>query len=270
MEKVQLKYKEETLKLLAGFRLLDDNFMTIVFDRNIEATEFLLNTILERNDMKVIKVVAQREYKSPITGGRSIILDIYAEDSEGKVYDIEVQRADEGADVHRARFHSSMLDSKLLKEKQKFNEIHDSYVIFITENDYMRLGLPMYHIERTVQETGRLFGDGSHIIYVNGSYKNDADPVGKMMHDFRCTSAADMFCPELAEPVRHFKETEGGRIQMCKAVEEFGEKIAAERVEEEKKLFAVKMLKAGKYALEEIANLTGLTLAEVQKLQKSV
>ena len=66
MEEVQLKYKEEELRLLAGFRLLDDNFMTIVFDRNIEATEFLLNTILERNDMNVIEVVAQREYKNPI------------------------------------------------------------------------------------------------------------------------------------------------------------------------------------------------------------
>lgn len=29
---------EENLKMLAGFRLLDDDFMTMVFDRNIEAT----------------------------------------------------------------------------------------------------------------------------------------------------------------------------------------------------------------------------------------
>ena len=135
-------------------------------------------------------------------------MDIYAEDSEGKVYDIEVQRADAGADAHRARFHSSMIDTKMLKEKQKFKEIHDSYVIFITENDVMDMGLPLYHVERTITETGKLFNDGSHIIYVNGSYKNDEDPVGRLMHDFRCTSAVDMFYPELAKPVRHFKETE--------------------------------------------------------------
>lgn len=103
-----------------------------------------------------------------------------------------------------------MLDTKMLKEKQKFKEIHDSYIIFITKHDYMKMGLPMYHVERTVQESGTLFGDGSHIIYVNGSYKDDGDPVGKLMHDFRCTSAVDMFYPELAKPVRHFKETEGG------------------------------------------------------------
>lgn len=219
-DKIKLKYKEEDLKMLAGFTLLDDDFMTIVFDRNVEATELVLNIILGRNDLKVMEAIAQREYKNPVTGGRSIKLDIYAEDSDGKVYDIEVQNDDAGADVHRARFHSSMLDIKMLKEKQKFKEIHDSYLIFITKNDYMKMGMPMYHVERTVQEAGTLFGDGSHIIYVNGSYKDDADPVGKLMHDFRCTNAVDMFYQELAESVRHFKETEGGQNQVCKAMEE--------------------------------------------------
>ena len=218
----------EDLRMIAGFRLLDDDFMTMVFDKNIEATELLLKVILGRNDIKVIEVVAQREYKNPVTGGRSITLDIYAEDSEGKVYDIEVQRADAGADVHRARFHSSMIDTKMLKEKQKFKEIHDSYVIFITENDVMDMGLPLYHVERTITETGKFFNDGSHIIYVNGSYKNDEDPVGRLMHDFRCTSAVDMFYPELAKPVRHFKETEGGQKAMCKAMED---RIEKERIE---------------------------------------
>lgn len=225
---VELKYREEDLKLLAGFTLLDDDFMTIVFDRNIEATELVLNIILGRNDLKVIEVIAQREYKNPVTGGRSIKLDIYAQDSDGKVYDIEVQNDDAGADIHRARFYSSMLDVKMLKEKQKFKEIHDSYVIFITKNDYMKMGLPMYHVERTVQEAGISFGDGSHIIYVNGNYKDDNDPVGRLMHDFRCTSAVDMFYQELAKSVRHFKETEGGQNQVCKAMEE---RIDKERIE---------------------------------------
>lgn len=121
-----VKSRKENIKMLAGFRLLDDDFMTVVFDRNIEATELVLNIILGRDDIKVLGVIAQREYKSPITGGRTIELDIYARDSEEKIYNIEVQRADSGADVHRARFHSSMLDTRMLRANQKFNEIHDS------------------------------------------------------------------------------------------------------------------------------------------------
>lgn len=122
---------EENLKMLAGFRLLDDDFMTMVFDRNIEATELVLNIILGRTDLKVLEVIAQREYKSPVTGGRTIELDIYAQDAEGKIYNIEVQRADAGADVHRARFHSSMLDTRMLEAKQKFKKfmIHMSFLL---------------------------------------------------------------------------------------------------------------------------------------------
>ena len=97
--------REEVLKAIDKLCLLDDNLMTLVFDKNIEATELLLNVILKRNDLKVLEVVAQREYKNPMSGGRSITIDIYAADKEGKVYDIEVQRAPSGADVHRARFH---------------------------------------------------------------------------------------------------------------------------------------------------------------------
>ena len=65
-----------------------------------------------------------------------------------------------------------------------------------------------------------MFGDGLHIIYVNGAYKNDQDPIGKLMHDFRCTNAVDMFYPILASQVRYFKETEGGRGKVCKAIED--------------------------------------------------
>ena len=226
--------RQETLEAIGKLNLLDDNLMTLVFDRNIEATELLLNVILQRSDLKVLEVVAQREYKNPMPGGRSITIDIYAKDGKDKVYDIEVQRASAGADVHRARFHSSMIDTKMLKAGQEFNEIHDSYVIFITAGDVMGAGCSLYHIDRVIKETGAYFGDGSHIIYVNGSYKDDSDPIGKLMHDFRCLSSVDMFYPALAKQVRYFKETEGGQDIMCQVFEELAEKRADEKVLAEK------------------------------------
>jgi Fe-S cluster assembly ATPase SufC len=94
-----------------------------------------------------------------------------------------------------------------------------------------------------------------------------------------------MFYKELSDGMRHFKETEGGRKVMCEAVEEYANekaRIAAEEAEkkaeekvaqaEKKKAesMAIKMLEAGKYALDEIANLTGLSLSQVQMLQKKI
>lgn len=111
---------------------------------------------------------------------------------------------------------------------------------------------------------GSDFGDGSHIIYVNGSYKNDSDPVGKLMHDFRCTSSEDMFYPLLAEQVKFFKETDGGRRIMCKAFEELADK----RVLEEKKEAAMKFLTKG-YSAEDVAECIGLPKNLVEELSKS-
>lgn len=45
------------------------------------------------------------------------------------------------------------------------------------------------------------------------------------MHDFGCREAKDIFYPELAKGVKHFKE-EGSRKIMCKAIEEYGNEMA--------------------------------------------
>lgn len=55
---------QENLQMISKLRLLDDDLMKLVFDKNIEATELLLNVILQRNDLKVLEVVTQREYKN--------------------------------------------------------------------------------------------------------------------------------------------------------------------------------------------------------------
>lgn len=258
--------RKETLEAIEQLCLLDDNLMTLVFDRNIEATELLMNVILGRNDLKVLEVVGQREYKNPVIGGRSITIDIYARDGDGKIYDIEVQRASAGADVHRARFHSSMIDTKMLKAGQEFKEIHEAYVIFITASDVLGAGRSLYHVNRMIEETGAYFGDGSHIIYVNGSYKDDNDPVGRLMHDFRCLSSVDMFYPVLAKQVKYFKETEGGQEIMCQVFEDLAEKRADERAMEEKKAFAHRMIARGKLTIEEIAEDADLPIEVVRDL----
>lgn len=107
----------------------------------------------------------------------------------------------------------------MLREKQKFKELRDSYTIFITQKDKLKCGLPIYHIDRVIRETNELFEDGSHIIYVNGSYKGN-DAIGKLMHDFACKRSADMYYDELKKSVRQIKE-EGDQGDMCEAIEEY-------------------------------------------------
>ena len=110
-------------------------------------------------------------------------MDIEATDSEQKRYDIEIQRLDSGAKPKRARYHSSLLDANVLLAGDDTEELPETYVIFITENDVMGRDKPIYHINRFVEETGEKFGDSSHILYVNGAYR-DESPLGVLMKDF--------------------------------------------------------------------------------------
>lgn len=184
---------------------------------------------MKRDDITVISVVGQREFQNPVVGGRDIRLDILAKDSTGKYYDIEVQRRPEGAHVRRARFNSSMMDSRMLKAGQEFSELRDSYMIFITQTDIFGYGIPIYTVNRYFEEIDIPFHDGSHIVYVNGNYKGE-DAIGKLMHDFGCKDSRDMYYSELVKGIKHFKEEEGRKI-MCEAVERYAESYAEKYTE---------------------------------------
>ena len=197
---------------------------------------------------------------------RSVRLDILATDSTGAKLNVEVQRSDKGAGRKRARYNSSMMDANLLKKGEDFDKLPETWVIFITENDVMGKGLPLYPIERCFLETGERFEDGSRILYVNGAYRGDT-PIGKLMHDFSCTDAADMYYGILANRVRFFKESKEGIEIMCKAMEDMRNESLQEGIREGMKATARRMLAAGKYALEEIVNISGLSLEEVKQLK---
>lgn len=223
-------------KIIDDLTLFDDDLMTLVFNKNIPATELILRIILKRN-IRVISVDAQEEMRSPIVGGRDITLDIHAIDEDGEEINVEVQGSSEGAHVRRARFHSAVMDSRMLKENDPFKILKDSYVIFIYKHDKFGKGLPIYRAERVISEIEEPLNDGSHIVYVNGNYKGN-DEIGKLMADFRSTSSDGMNYKELADGLHHFKETEEGRDVMCESVKKYAEEYAKEYAEEYAKEYA--------------------------------
>lgn len=91
--------------------------------------------------------------------GHSVRLDIHAVDSAEKKYNIEIQREDKGAGSKRARYNSSVMDANSLKSGADFDDLPETYVIFITENDVMGGSEPIYHVDRIVKETGKPFND---------------------------------------------------------------------------------------------------------------
>ena len=258
-EQIDQKHQED-LQRLRGFRLLDDDFLTKCFEGDTASIELVLQIVLEKPDLKVLDVRTQVFVENLLN--RSVRFDILATDSTNAKINVEIQRADKGAGRKRARYNSSMMDANLLKKGDDFDKLPETWVIFITENDVMGKGLPLYPIERCFLGTGERFEDGSHILYVNGAYRGDT-PIGKLMHDFACTDAADMYYGTLADRVRFFKESKEGIEIMCQAMEDMRNQTLKEGMIN----VAKKMLEDGTITLERIAEFVGLSVEEVKKIK---
>lgn len=286
---------EQIVKTLC---MMNNKFMNAMLHDNIPATQKMLRVIMKNDKIKVISVCVQNFIQNLF--GHSAQLDILAEDENGRRFNVEIQRADEGAPAKRARFYSSSLDTVFLKAGRDYEELPETYVIFITENDVLQRNLPIYNIDRYIGQNMELFKDGSHIIYVNSQIQDDT-PLGKLMQDMYCTDPAKLNYKEFAPQMEFLKHSKDGEGEMRDLFEEYahqvgqqigqqlgqkiGEKIAKEKVKEATKKatmkaakttkkktlkdMALKMLKRGD-SVEDVAEITSLPPESVRALQASM
>ena len=223
-----LQQHETYLSILKDLTIMDDIFMRNVL-KDSACTEYILKVIMNQDDLKLEDQILQADYKN--LQGRSSTLDCVALDKSGRKYNIEFQNADSGASLKRARYHGSLVDANTLKTGQVPNELPDTYIIFITENDTLGFNLPVCHINRTFEEAGQPCPDQLHIIYVNSSFQDDTT-LGRLMHDLHCSDPHDMYSEILAQRVIELKETQKGVDIMC---DKLNELITEERNEGEKR-----------------------------------
>ena len=212
----ELESRYERYKsVIKNLTLMSDIFMRNVFKER-ECLEYVLQVIMGKQDLRVIDQIIQKDYKN--MQGRSAVMDCVARDSEGKKFDVEIQQDNEGASPKRARYHSGLMDMNTLNPGQDFEELPESYVIFITRDDVLGYGLPIYHISKKIEEVNESFQDEAHIIYVNSGKQDDTE-LGRLMHDLHCKNADEMHSPVLAKRVHELKETQKGVELMCHEME---------------------------------------------------
>ena len=256
--------RPEYLAEIERMRLMDDDFMSKCLENAPECIELMLQIILGKKDLKVVK--SQTEYPIKSLQGCGVRFDVFARDSDGREYDIEIQRADKGAEPKRARYNSALMEANALKAGEDVAKLRDTYVIFITENDVIGGDREIYRIDRMIRDLEcQAFGDGAHIIYVNGAARSTSE-TGRLVLDLLCRDATEMYFDLLRKRVEEFKNSEEGRHAMCKAME----KIEARGKRETMLATAKRLLANGKLVLKEIAQCTGLSLAQVKKLQASM
>jgi len=262
--------KPEDLQRLRGLRPIDDDFMRVMFSDNIPLAQYVLRVIMQKPDLEVESLETQKDMKR-LLGGRSVCLDVYASDSTHKKYDIEIQRSDRGAQPQRARYLSGVMDIENLKADEDFDNLPDTYTIFITETDFFGAGQPFYQIERINLTLNTAFGDGEHILYVNGAYRDGREgggetEISKLMHDFSCSDPEDMKTDLMRETAEKYKNSPEGVKIVCKVMEDMrNEAVDAANL---KRIRAI--MENLRLSLQQTLDVMGFTDEEKKKYAKLV
>lgn len=143
---------------------MNDIFMRNVFKKK-ECVEYILQVIMSKKNLQVVDQILQKDYKN--LQGRSAVLDCVARDETKRQFNVEIQGEDEGASPKRARYHSGLLDMNTLNPGEPFDNLPETYIIFITRNDVLGYNRAICHINRKIEEENEPFKDEAHIIYVN-------------------------------------------------------------------------------------------------------
>ena len=261
-----------------------DDLMFCKMAEHKEFCEEILRVILEDEGLTVVEAIPQWQGKN--LSGRSVVLDAKCVTGDGRQINIEVQKANDDNHLKRVRYNAAVLTTNISETGSKFEFIPDVCIVFISKFDMFDGGLPLYHIDKVVRETGQVIDDGLTEIFVN-TVNYDGSKPARLMKLFTDNDAysSDEF-PITSELKSRLKSSEGGSRTMNEILEKLisdekreselrGEKRGRKegkiegKIEgaNEEKLRIAKDMKASGLAFDFIARFTGLTEDAVAALQ---
>jgi len=98
---------------------------------------------------------------------RSIRLDVYVKDGQGRIYDIEMQMTNNRDLLKRTRYYVDQIDIDNLEHGEGYESLKDTYVIFICPFNFRDSNLPRYTLEqKCIEEPDGDFSDGTKKIII--------------------------------------------------------------------------------------------------------
>ena len=147
--------------------ITDDFVFCSVMTSSEELCREMAERILGRKIGRIVRLDKQKSIQTT-PDGKGVRFDVYFEDDRDTVYDIEMQNANEKNLPHRARYYQSMIDMEQMEKGMQYEEMTNSYVIFICMFDPFRLGFRKYTVIHTFKEDPKaLYDDGTQKIFLN-------------------------------------------------------------------------------------------------------
>ena len=254
-----LTYEEQKASI-ARLNLMDNGFFQKVM-QDTESCEEMLQILLQMPNLKVL--TNQIERNIPNMTGHAVTLDLICEDDNGNIINVEVQKANDTNHQKRVRYNMACMDTLSIDKGKAYHELPDLYVIFISSFDLFKLRQTTYRIRRVIEDTTHYVENGTHELYVNTKV-DDGSNIAQLMQYFKNSNGIHPLFPKLSKQIYYYKETPEGVTTMGDVWEEY----ADEKVAKQAKEMAIALLKDKIYPLNKIAELTKLSIEEVNSLQQ--
>ena len=170
------------MKEYEELRFQDDFMFCKILQENEDLCKELTELVLGRKIGSIVK--PERQKAIEITAdGHGVRFDVYFEDDEKKVYDIEMQRSDTLELPLRSRYYQGMIDLDYLEKGKDYKELPDSYIIFLCTFDLFKHGYHKYSFVPKCREVqGLELEDGTDRTFICAG--GDKDDVSEDMKAF--------------------------------------------------------------------------------------
>ncbi len=256
---------EELRRRIQEFRPIDDTFFEVLAD-DVEFCQEILRVILEDPGLVVESVTPQKSIRRLLN--RSVRLDVLCTLGNGTETNIEVQRSDNDNHLKRIRYNAACITTSGMEPGEKFENVSNVIVVYITEFDFLKGGRTIYHIDKVVRETGEIVEDGMKTVCVNTKV-NDGTDIAELMQCFMQREVNNPKFPAFTGRMNTLKHTERGYRSMCRVMEEYAKEYASDVLEnyEEEKIKAA--LEKGK-SPDDIADFLDVSIDRVLEIREGI
>ena len=247
---------------------ISNDFMFGKVMRDSELCKRLLETILEV-PIKKVEYPEEQKVIDITKDAKSVRLDVYVNDDEGTVYDVEMQTTSSRDLPKRSRYYQGMIDLNLVEKGAFYRELNKSYVIFICTFDPFGLGRHLYTFQNVCrEEPGLCLEDGTTKIFLNAA--GSKDDVSDDLKDFLdYVSGKDvhgnLFIDKLDVAVQRAREDNEWRREYMTLYMRDRENIEKGRAEGREEVICELYLN-GELSAEKAAERLKLTLEEFKQL----
>ena len=164
---------ENDVKKIQKLNLTSDIFISKVLEEPSVLEELL--HLLTNQKWKIHQMRGQYCIRQLVT--HSVVLDVYAEDEDGRIVHLEIQNRDDDCHPKRIRYCRSCIDTTLLEAGVKYEKLPELIQIFVTRNDFTGIG-------KTIIYDKKLVDDGVTELYFNLSVKDGKSEALEELQDY--------------------------------------------------------------------------------------